>query len=70
MKVKQLIEHLQNFDPNLEVFVYADHGQMPQKASIPQMIYLEDQNHYMTEDYTTYEEEADEYDYTDKAVLI
>ena len=35
MKVKELIEHLKAFDPEMKVIVYADHGQTYIQANCP-----------------------------------
>ena len=43
MKVKELITHLQKFDCELEVYVYADHGQTPTKADKPSLNYTEEE---------------------------
>jgi hypothetical protein len=42
MKVKELIAHLQQMDGELEVYVYADHGQIPAKADVPELYYTSD----------------------------
>jgi hypothetical protein len=69
MKVSELIEHLKKFDGNLEVYSMCDHGQTPEKAQLPSEIYTLE-SYYSLEDYTGDEEEASEYGYTVKAVLL
>jgi hypothetical protein len=69
MKVKQLIELLQQHDPELEVYVYADHGQLPERAFAPHVIWTDDLS-YSLDSYTSHEDEAEEYELTKKAILI
>lgn len=69
MKVKDLIAALQELDGDLEVYGVSDHGQQPEKISPPSEIFMESA-HYSLEDYTGDEEEAEEYGYTVKAVLL
>ena len=70
MKVKQLIEELQKFDGELEVYGMCDHGQTPEKVCGPSLIWTDRDVHTLWEDYTTHEEEAKEEDYKFKAVLL
>lgn len=70
MKVKELIAHLKQFDGNLEVYGFCDHGQTPEKVSSPQEIYVEEATHSVREGFATDEVEAEEYGYTVKAVLL
>jgi hypothetical protein len=69
MKVKELIEKLKQFDQDLEVYSMCDHGQTPEKAQVPSEIYTLE-SYYSLDDYTGDAEEAEEYGYTVKAVLL
>lgn len=60
MKIKELIEILQEQDQELEVVVYADHGQTPMKAWAANETHVEDLNQYMMEEIA--DEDLEEYD--------
>ena len=51
MKVKELIEYLQKFDGELEVYVYADHGQTATKADKPEIYFTYEELEFQIEDY-------------------
>jgi hypothetical protein len=70
MRVKDLIAALKIFDGNLEVYGYCDHGQSPEKVSIPSIIYVESTVHGLYGEYTMDAVEAEEYGYTAKAILL
>jgi hypothetical protein len=71
MKVKDLIAALQEFDPNLEVYGYCDHGQTPEKVSPPSEIYAEEDSYSIWDDeWTSDEDRAEEEGYKVKAVLL
>lgn len=65
MKVKELIEALQKMPQDLEVYGVSDHGQIPEQINAPQVVCFGDD----TEDYCS-EDEAEEYGYEDKSVLL
>ncbi len=70
MKVKDLIEHLKQFDGELEVYAFTDHGQTPQLISPPQIIYAGDSAYTLWDEWVVAPDEADEYGYQVKAVLL
>ena len=70
MKVKELIEHLKKFDGNLEVYAYCDHGQSPEKVSVPSYIYTDSSSHCLWDEWTNNSEEAIDFGYTAEAVLL
>lgn len=70
MKVKELIAALKKLDQNLEVYGYCDHGQSPEKVSLPQVIYTVNPDHCLWGDWTPDVEDAEEYGYENKAVLL
>lgn len=70
MKVSELIKHLKQFDGELEVYAYCDHGQWPEKVSVPQEIFAEGAVHCLWDEWTSAVEDAVEYGYTAKAVLL
>lgn len=70
MKVSELIKALQAMDPDLEVYGQSDHGQTPEKVCLPSVVYVEAGTHTLYEGYTTCEDDAEEYGYTVKAVLL
>jgi len=67
MKVKELIVALQSMPQELEVYGICDHGQAPEKACIPSIIYT-DTDSYTIQDYCL--ESENEYGYKFKAVLL
>jgi hypothetical protein len=69
MKVKEMIEHLKKFDGNLQVYSVCDHGQTPEKSQRPSEIWIE-QDWETLDDYVSVKDEADEYGYTVKAVIL
>jgi hypothetical protein len=70
MKVKELIAHLKNFDGNLEVYGYCDHGQSPEKVSVPSEIFVESLDHNIYDEWTSDEESAEDCGYITKAVML
>jgi hypothetical protein len=70
MRVKDLIAALKIFDGNLEVYGYCDHGQSPEKVSIPSIIYVENTDHNLYDEWTSDGVDAIDYGYTAKAVLL
>jgi hypothetical protein len=70
VKVKELIKLLQNMPQELEVYGMSDHGQQPEKACNPQIMYTLEDGRCAAEGYTVYTEEAEEYGYEFKAVLL
>lgn len=72
MKVKDLVAALQLCDQELEVYGYSDHGQSPEKASSPQVIYTGSNDAHMFWDgeWTSYAEEAEDQDFKCKAILL
>ncbi len=62
MKVFELIELLKEMPQDLEVYSYCDHGQSPEKTSTPSVAYTNELSHSLWEDWTSYEEEAEEYE--------
>lgn len=48
MKVKDLIEQLKNVDPELECYVYSDHGQQTTKCDCVgiEKVFISDKNEY------------------------
>jgi hypothetical protein len=70
MKVKELIELLQKMPQELEVYGVSNHGQQPEKACNPQIMYTVEDGRYVAEGYTVYAEESEEYGYEFKAVLL
>lgn len=70
MKVSELIAHLKQFDGNLEVYAYCDHGQSPEKVSPPSEIYVEGLDHNLYDEWTSDSEDAVDFGYTAKAVML
>jgi hypothetical protein len=66
MKVRELIAALQLRDPELEVYAYNDHGQTPEKVGYPGVVWLDPDG----DDFAGSSQEAKEYGYTVKAVLL
>ena len=69
MNVKDLITALQLMPQDLEVYSICDHGQTPEKASGPQVAYSEETG-YTREEWTAYEDEAEEMGYVNKFVIL
>jgi hypothetical protein len=69
MKVKDLIEALQKMDGNLEVYGVSDHGQMPEKAQAPSVIYMETLDNSL-EEFSHDMYYAAEWGWESKAVLL
>lgn len=69
MKVKELIEALQEFDGNLQVYSCCDHGQQPEKSQLPSEIWI-DQDWNTLDEYSSCEEDAEEYGHTVKAIIL
>lgn len=70
MKVRELIEHLKKFDGNLEVYAMCDHGQAPEKVSLPSFIYVDALDHNLWDEWTMDSQDAVDFGYTAKAVLL
>lgn len=72
MKVKDLIAALQLCDQELEVYGYSDHGQSPEKASSPQVIYTEsnDAHRFWEGEWRSYPDDAEELELKCKAILL
>jgi hypothetical protein len=70
MKVKELIAALQLCDQELEVYSYCDHGQSPEKADVPSMIYTTEDAFCLWDEYSHDADDADEYGYTHKAIML
>lgn len=70
MKVKDLIAALKQFDGNLEVYGYCDHGQTPEKVSLPSLIYTDGNPHCLWDEYTYDCNDAEDIGYNAKAVLL
>ena len=69
MKVKELIEELQKHDPELDVIINADHGQVGMKAFavIEKHVDINDADEYMIENMWDPEDDAD---YSDDFVTM
>ena len=67
MKVKELIEKLQEMPQDLEVFSICDHGQTPEKSMSPSICYIDP---FDKSNYTYDKEDAEEYGYTNTVVLL
>lgn len=67
MKVSELIEQLKLMPQDLEVFSMCDHGQTPERSMCPSIYYIDHDDH---DNYTDDEEEADDYGYTLKVVML
>lgn len=74
MKAKELLAALKQLSAaelELEVYGYCDHGQSPEKVSRPSFIYtLDTNNHSLYAEYTGDREDASEYGYREKAILL
>lgn len=70
MRVKDLIAALQSMDGDLEVYGYCDHGQTAEMVSAPSEIFVERTDHTLFDGYASEGEDAEEYGYTVKAVLL
>ena len=70
MKIKELIAHLKKFDGNLEVYGYCDHGQSPEKVSVPSYIYTVFKGHTLYDEWTGDPDDAEDIGYTVKAVML
>ena len=67
MKVKELIEKLQEMPQDLEVFSICDHGQTPEESMSPSIYYIDTSDY---ENYTDNEEDAEEFDCPKTIVLL
>jgi hypothetical protein len=67
MKVKELIELLQQCDEDLEVYAFTDHGQWMERVMSPSVVYFDPRE---ADTYFTDEEEALENGYRQKAILL
>lgn len=67
MKAKDLIKALKNFPPDLKVYNYCDHGQSPELAQSPSIIYYTGD---IDEGYSHDKDDAEEYGYKHKAILL
>ena len=67
MLVKELIELLKDMPQDLDVFSMCDHGQTPERSMFPSVYYLDPTDY---DNYTSDSEEAEEYGYTKKIVLL
>lgn len=70
MKVRELIELLKAMPQDLEVYSVTDHGQAPEKSQTPCIAYTDDVTFCLWDNYTTYEEEAEENGFEHKVVLL
>lgn len=72
MKVKELIELLQQCDKELEVYGYCDHGQTPEKVSSPGVIWFAEKDaHSIWDGEFTYDKyEAEEHGFEQKGILL
>lgn len=69
MKVKHLIEILQQEDPEMEVHIYADHGQWVQKAHFAGVEYhTPDDDGYISEE--DLEEYIEDYGTTPEKIFL
>ncbi len=68
MNAKELIEALQSFHPDMEIYSYTDHGQTPEKAMLPGIIYLAPNGDF--DEYSFDLEDAEEYGYTKQAIVL
>lgn len=68
MKVKELIAALKNFNPEMEVYSYTDHGQTPELSQRPSIIYLAPNGE--SDEYSFDEFDAEEYGYTKQSVVL
>lgn len=66
MKVKDLIEKLQQLPQDLDVYAYTDHGQTPEGVCSPSVVYFDDDFEYFTAD----EDKAREEEYFHKGVIL
>jgi len=67
MRVKDLIKQLQQCDPELEVYAMTDHGGWLEKVMSPFIAYFDPNE---PDSYVTDEDEAEEWGYTHKAILL
>ena len=70
MKVKELIAALQKMPQDLEVYGVSDHGQSPERIGAPQIIFLEKDAHALWDNFTTDKNEAFDWNFHVKAILL
>lgn len=70
MKVKELIEHLKQFDENLEVYAMTDHGQSPETVRTPELIYASSGSYTLWDEWTEDVDAAADLDFQVKVVLL
>ena len=69
MNVKELIAALQLMPQDLEVYSICTHGQLPERTDYPEVAYSEEIG-YTREEWTAYEDEAEEMGHVNKFVIL